>query len=403
MKMIKTALLASAAFAVVSTGAQADELSVLKAQIEALNSRVAQMETAPALPAGYSLVSISKGKALQFGLDSDVDAPATVISVMPTADAPSGPTITISGNVKAALVYSQSADGSTLPATATRIAGDSSFDVDSKAGLTIAGVTDTAVGEVGAKMSFEFGIDESTTGNHTLGPDGFWGYWAFADGMKIGGGRDGSLANVGYGIGECACNFTGQETGQGDAGDPSQIRLSYASGPLGFAVAIEDATRANGVAGGPENDDDDAIGFAGEVKYSADMFSFEVAGGVWGDDDLVASPNRKHQFGAGVGMTFDPITLHVAVSMGKNHDGSKFTDYSTLLKANLAEGISAELGFGHISRSGPANNTNDIVAGIYYSPVSQLTIGVEADYEDDQHLITNNDGLTAAFVTKYAF
>ena len=47
MKSIKMALLAGAAIAVTAAAAHADELSDLKAQIEALNARVAAMETAP--------------------------------------------------------------------------------------------------------------------------------------------------------------------------------------------------------------------------------------------------------------------------------------------------------------------------------------------------------------------
>jgi len=40
---------------------QADDLEALKAQIEALNARVAAMEAAPTAPAGYQLLAISEG------------------------------------------------------------------------------------------------------------------------------------------------------------------------------------------------------------------------------------------------------------------------------------------------------------------------------------------------------
>jgi len=63
MKMMKWALLGGAAFAVMSTSAQADELSALKAQLEALQTRVSQLEAQPAtsMPSGYSLLSIRDG------------------------------------------------------------------------------------------------------------------------------------------------------------------------------------------------------------------------------------------------------------------------------------------------------------------------------------------------------
>src|SRR5690349_2240246 len=59
MNSLRIALLTGAALAVSAAGAQADDLSALKAQIESLNARVASMEAAPAVPAGYSLLSIS--------------------------------------------------------------------------------------------------------------------------------------------------------------------------------------------------------------------------------------------------------------------------------------------------------------------------------------------------------
>ena len=61
MKTFKMAFLGGAALSVLSVGAQADDLADLKAQIESLNARVAQMEAAPQVPAGYSLLTISEG------------------------------------------------------------------------------------------------------------------------------------------------------------------------------------------------------------------------------------------------------------------------------------------------------------------------------------------------------
>ena len=101
MKMIKMALLGGAALAVSAAGAQADDLAALKAQIESLNSRVAQMEAAPSVPAGYSLLTISEGtQAVVPGLEvlrkdaMATGSKATVIGILPTADAPAATEIT---------------------------------------------------------------------------------------------------------------------------------------------------------------------------------------------------------------------------------------------------------------------------------------------------------------------
>ena len=90
MNMFKMALLGGAALAVSAAGAQADELTALKAQMESLNARVASMEAAPSVPAGYSLLTVSEGAApVVPGVDA-IDAAsygtkATVISVLPRA------------------------------------------------------------------------------------------------------------------------------------------------------------------------------------------------------------------------------------------------------------------------------------------------------------------------------
>ena len=92
MRSIKTVLFCGAALASLSLQAQADDLSALKHEIEQLNSRLAQLEAAPALPADAALVTISKGAApIVPGLaetDPGYGDVATVISVRPTADAP---------------------------------------------------------------------------------------------------------------------------------------------------------------------------------------------------------------------------------------------------------------------------------------------------------------------------
>ena len=109
MKMMKLALLGGAALAVTAAGARADDLGALKAEIEALNARVAQLETAPAVPAGYQLMTLSSGAETvvpgnpdnaKFG--SQV-ASVTKVSVMPTADAPAAASIEWSGYVRAAI------------------------------------------------------------------------------------------------------------------------------------------------------------------------------------------------------------------------------------------------------------------------------------------------------------
>ncbi len=114
MKMTKMALLAGAALAVTTAGAKADDLDALKAQIESLNARVAAMETAPSVPTGYQLIAVSEGELQQtpgLGMSAREIAAygskSTIISVLPTADAPAGTTISSSGYARAGVVYGE--------------------------------------------------------------------------------------------------------------------------------------------------------------------------------------------------------------------------------------------------------------------------------------------------------
>ncbi len=61
MKTMKVALLATAALAAVSVSARADDTAAIKAQLEALTARIAQLEAAPAVPVGFSLLTVSEG------------------------------------------------------------------------------------------------------------------------------------------------------------------------------------------------------------------------------------------------------------------------------------------------------------------------------------------------------
>ncbi len=61
--------------------------------------------------------------------------------------------------------------------------------------------------------------------------------------LTLGGGYTGSLGNIGYGYdGACNCYYTDNADVGFDPGDTSQMRLSYASGPMSAAIALEDAS-----------------------------------------------------------------------------------------------------------------------------------------------------------------
>src|SRR6185312_13007152 len=159
MKMMKWALLGGAAFAVMSTSAQADELTALKAQLETLQARVSQLEAQPAasMPSGFSLLSIrdgSNGTVVPERQSDKVDADSGItLSVLPAADVAPTAEISVSGEIRTLLVYNDRGffDGNDF-LDGEEGDGNVHLDVRVRGRLVVNGKVDTAVGEVGAHI-----------------------------------------------------------------------------------------------------------------------------------------------------------------------------------------------------------------------------------------------------------
>ena len=184
LKWLRQALLGGAALSVLATGAQADELTALKAQLEALQSRVNQLETtaaAPALPAGVKLLTVRKGQgsyALNAALpasDRLHESQGYTIAITPTADMPAPVSeVSVSGEIRARLLYSDveidgtsdafidvDADNADDFSTDALVNGEinelvgydeDDFDITTRARLRVDGHTETAIGEVGGTI-----------------------------------------------------------------------------------------------------------------------------------------------------------------------------------------------------------------------------------------------------------
>jgi hypothetical protein len=248
--------------------------------------------------------------------------------------------------------------------------------------------------------------------------------------LTFGGGYAGSLGNIGYGYdGACTCYYTDNADLSFDPGDTTQLRLSYASGPFSMAVALEDSGVNNGF--GNDNDyvNGQNLGVAGEIKYSGDAFSGEISGvyrSVNNDDytiafdtsvlDGVYDPNIDALWQVGVGLGFnlgDIASLSLAAALGSgpfeevDSDGDIVAAYPVqndwwgitgLASANLSDAVHAEVGLGYKHREGDAHDGYDldgdkswrysgfdydtwgVLAGVYYTPVDQLTIGLEGEW-----------------------
>ena len=399
MKTMKVALLATAALAAVSVSARADDAAAIKAQLEALTARIAQLEAAPAVPVGFSLLTVSEGTSTVVpGLGTSAQQiaregnEATVIGILPTADAPASTTIEWSGYVRAAIVYVDYGDNGHDDQTED----SDDIDVYARGQLKVVGKTDTAVGEVGVQVRMRADYDGKSNGwdyafssvyqGNLVYMKEAWGWWAMTPELTLGGGYTGSLGNIGYGYdGACNCYYTDNADVGFDPGDASQLRLSYASGPISAAIALEDASGDGGHEwwGGY-----DSLGVAAEIKYSGDSFNGEISG-VWksgGDYPTTGiGYDSTYRIGAGVGFSLgDMASISVGAQMGTDENDDSFWGASILASMNLSDTSHIEVAYGHKDYDEGNYQVDAFLAGIYYDPVDQLTIGVEAEYIDDE-------------------
>jgi hypothetical protein len=372
------------------------------------------METAPSVPAGFQLIAVSEGDLQQapgLGMTARELAAfgdkSTIISVLPTADAPAGTTISWSGYARAGVVHKTSNTETTNSTRAAGVSADLALtvttteakendtNVTARGQIRVKAATDTAVGEVGVDVRVRGNWSNGGGDNANAIVDVAWGYWSMTPELTLGGGFAGSVGNIGYGMdGACSCYFA--STVDFNPGDATQMRLTYASGPLSFAVAVEDRTSSETA---------DKLGASGEIKFSGDIFSAEVSG-TWRDlrSDDSNDADATWQVGTGVGIGLgDMASLSLAAAMGveqrdaagsiagiaDDNTEAKWWGVSGLAKINLSDEIHAELGGGYKKWDGKSVSTSNegydiktwtALAGMYYNPVDQLTIGVEGSY-----------------------
>ena len=430
MKVMKLALLGTAALAAVSVSARADNLSDLKSQIEALQADVAALQAAPSVPAGYSLLTMSEAPAIVVpGLevrDSNAkSATVTTIGVLPTADVPASTVIQWSGSVRAAIAYTD-VDYGPAPTGADPEVDYNELHLKARGRLDVTGTTDTAVGEVGASMSFFGDFDNNMAGgtgftsqSAAVTMDYAWGWWKMTPELTFAGGYNGSLATIGYGIRKINDAYISRGGVGVDGGDFTQLRVSYNSGPVGVAIALEHTDEGGNTSytGGP-------LGVAAEVTYSGDVFNAEIAGFVRDADANFGAAGGKvtqSQIGLGIGAKLsDMFDISAAGSFGNNvwykdSTGDQLLgdgwEASAAIVATLSDSVSAEVGIGYSTYDNDfivadTTDTLAVAGGVYWSPVSQLKMGAQASWVSmDDSLATqqDSDALKAAFVTWWNF
>ncbi len=379
MKVINLALLGTAALVAASIGARAENLDALKTQMDTLT------------------------------LDAVADAPAAATT-----------TVTFDGYIRAAIVTGRRVDTVGNPALvpgglvgnfAGAVSGPSdnyATDVRARAGVSVHGKTDTAVGEVGVNINLLAPANDVrgiyNSGNGAVTTDGFNGYWKFTPNLTLSAGILGALSKSSYSFdATCTCAYNdpfGAIIGS-PQGDPTAFRIAYADGPLTFAAQLEDTNNVG---------NSSAVGGTAKIGYAMDIFGFDLNGGYWGN----AGGNAAYSVSGGIGINFAPISLGVAVGTGNNGSfvssnlaaNQNFTVASGYAKAALGDSASLEFGVFHdfsalsITTQDKTAGLTSFDAGLYYSPVKQLKFGLEGNYQSGG---AYDGSYTAAFVSWFKF
>jgi hypothetical protein len=252
-KWLRRALLGSVALGVMASGAHADELSELKAQLEGLQNRVDQIEQQPgyaALPEGASFITLNRGSAdfPNYGTQSAVDQRQTpadrgfTIAITPTADLPAPiAEVVVYGYVKGDVIYDFDGIDSDFFTVGALFSSDKDEHFRLHARQSRFGIrsrTDTAIGQIRTQIEGDFlGAGDHNTVfrlRHAFGEWDVTPNWTFLAGQTW---RTAVLLPIGV----TTVDFSGSA---GPNGFPraAQVRMTYHSGPISWAVAIERPT-----------------------------------------------------------------------------------------------------------------------------------------------------------------
>lgn len=253
-KWLGRALMGGVALSVMASGAQADELSELKAQLEALQARVSTIESSPSavMPEGASLMTFARGAGsnADWGPYAARDAANYVadrgftIAITPTADMPAPVAeVTVYGYVKGDVRYDFDFDmGSTFFLTSVNDNANRGDHITLHAQQTRFGIrskVDTAVGQIRTLVELDFFGSGAGGNSPNARMRHAWGEWDMTPNWTLGVGQYWQTAGlVNFGI--STVDFSGPAGPT--LGRRAQVRLTYTDGPLSWAVAIEKPT-----------------------------------------------------------------------------------------------------------------------------------------------------------------
>ena len=417
-KWIRRALLGGVAMTVMAAGAQADDLSALKAQIEQLQARINKIESrGAALPEGVSLITFQRGMTdiqMKGGddtklLDRAPNSRGFTIAITPTADLPAPATeITISGQIRTLALWGKT--------KVNGVGSDSDFDLAARGTVDIRSKTDTAVGQVRTRIQIRnqfsrfnfnvasfapFRVRDDIAGDQTT-PNVearlAYGEWDFMPGWTLLAGHAGQIAavtNVAYPTQPAMFGL--------DNTRHNQIRITYSGGPFSFGFGIENPSQDN--LGGLSTTT--VPDFAGFMQFNAPAnISLRVTGEAGKVGNGAGGNDTGFLVGVGAAMSLDMFSLNAGFvyTKGLGCDGifsaaggycrtgggavgalAKGYGFQVNAGANLTETVSANASFGYFNYT---NLTNPLLfdhgfsvgGNLVWRPVDAVQVAGEVDY-----------------------
>lgn len=302
-KWLRRTLMGGAALGLLAGTAQADDLAALKLELARLKTQVDTLETRhPALPPDASFMTVRKGQGQLSGWaflrDNGIDpSQGYSFAVSPAADMPT-PTseITVAGTIRAQILYrdydSVFVNAEPLlddddqiigydPIDVVRLKGKGDTDVYSDNNrLSIAGRTDTAVGQIRGALLFDM---DNAFGNAALKKA--WGEWDLTPGWILAGGVNAGTSSLEYSPDwQLSVIDVISATGGPTNSTIEQVRMTYTAGPLTWAIAVENSSNGDFTAAGEGDGGANLPDFASRINYAGTGFAFDVAGAVADDN-----------------------------------------------------------------------------------------------------------------------
>jgi len=450
-KWLRSALLGGVAVSVMATGAQASELSDLKTQLEALQSRVNTIETAPqaALPAGTSAITVAKGQGslANWGNDSARDAAnyssgrGYTVSINPTADLPAPVTeITVYGYAKLDFTW----------ANETQDTYQRTFDMSQANGgnehnrfhahaaqtrFGIKAKTDTAIGQIRARIEGDFyGSPYGTSSNFRQRHS--FGEWDMTPNWTLQAGQTWHLGSL-LPIGISTIDFTGP-AGVTYSRSPL-LALKYKNGPISARFGISNPQRGNA----------DYPNIGGAIQYNSPGGHELIVAGEVADWDRAAAGAVTAKNGTGYGIggganvnLGDLVTITSGAYYGQGsvsrylNQGFGFTAFDANgnptkqwgatvgASMNVSEATTINASFGYTDQKESLANTGGtgcavaatgrnascvtdvmtIHANILWRPVKQMRLGWEVEWgRNDYYTAASNSQVRGAFGAWFFF